>query len=93
MTDSIYIQHPQGYDGDNRYRETTKKLEEAGFIRLRSEKDKEGKYWEIWYLPGPWAARGRIEGLSHGLIISWVMNHIRPGEIESNGKHYGLSID
>ncbi|MEK7579083.1 MAG: hypothetical protein AAB460_00935 [Patescibacteria group bacterium] len=36
-------------------------LETYGFVCLRSRREEDGKYWEIWFLSGLWAARGELQ--------------------------------
>ena len=59
---SIYIQSLCGYYYTAaRYKATAEKLESYGFECLRSRRGKDGRYWEVWYLPGLWAAEGELE--------------------------------
>ncbi len=89
---SIYVQSIEGYDGD---RDTkAQKLTFNGFVSLRSRKGmRDGKCWEIWYLPGPWAAEGELRGKNIEYIIDWLCREIRPGTIELGGRRYGLVLD
>jgi hypothetical protein len=48
-----------GYSPE-RYATEAAKLERYGFQCLRSRRSEDGRYWEIWYLPGDWAARGEL---------------------------------
>lgn len=58
---AITIQHVCGYDySDDFYRENAKKLESYGFICCRSNRGSEGRFWEIWFLPGLWMAEGDL---------------------------------
>ncbi|MEX2008387.1 MAG: hypothetical protein WD850_02790 [Candidatus Spechtbacterales bacterium] len=43
------------------YRMNAKLLESYGFVCMRSQREADGKFWEAWYLPGAWAARGPLE--------------------------------
>jgi hypothetical protein len=88
---SIYVQHLQGYS-DN-YEEKVELMEKAGFDVLRSRRGLAGMIWEIWYLPGKWAAKGPIKGKNTEQIRKWLFRNIRPGTVEIGGEHWGLSID
>lgn len=58
---AIFIQSLCGYNyTPETYRLDAAVLEEYGFICMRSRRGEDGKYWEVWYLPGLWAARGRL---------------------------------
>lgn len=43
------------------YQKQAEKLESYGFIQMRSKRGNDGRYWEVWYLPGIWAARGALQ--------------------------------
>lgn len=59
---SIYIQHLCGYNyTPENYKYEAQKLESFGFECMRSQRKKSGKFWEVWYLPGLWAADGALE--------------------------------
>ncbi len=59
---SISIQHLCGYDySPENYRMQTEKLESYGFECLRSRRGLDGKYWEVWFLSGLWAAKGDLK--------------------------------
>ncbi len=64
----IIIEHVCGhnYTPEN-YQAETAKLEEFGFECLRSRRGPDGRYWEMWYLPGPWSAQGRLKGTLYGI--------------------------
>jgi len=58
---SISIQHLCGYNyTPERYAETAEKLESYGFECLRSRRGSDAKFWEIWFLPGLWCAKGDL---------------------------------
>lgn len=56
---SIIVQHlcGYGYTKEN-YKRQAKLLESFGFECLRSRRGDDGKFWELWFLPGVWAAKG-----------------------------------
>jgi hypothetical protein len=59
---AILIQHLCGYYyTPERYRVQAEQLESWGFECMRSRRGKEGGYWEIWYLPGLWSAKGSLK--------------------------------
>jgi len=43
------------------YKLQAKKLESYGFEVLRSKEGEDKKIWEMWYLPGPWSAKGDLK--------------------------------
>ena len=59
---SIIIQHLCGYCyTPENYTDQAKFLEECGFICMRSRRDmKSGQFWELWFLPCLWMAKGRL---------------------------------
>lgn len=57
----LTIQHLLGYGYDREdYRREALKLQSWGFHCMRSRRGNDGKYWEIWYLPGYFAATGDL---------------------------------
>lgn len=59
---SILIQHLCGYGyTPEGYKANAELLEGCGFACMRSRRGDNGQYWEIWFLPGLWAARGRLK--------------------------------
>jgi hypothetical protein len=59
---SILIQHLCGYGRTlERYKIQAARLESYGFACLRSRRGPDGKFWEIWYLPGVRFAHGGLE--------------------------------
>ena len=61
---SIIIQSicAYSYSSEN-YKGKSEKLESYGFDCLRSRRGNDGQYWEIWYLPGLWAAKGSLQAV------------------------------
>ena len=43
------------------YKLAAQQLRAFGFACMRSQREPEGRYWELWYLPGLWAAKGRLK--------------------------------
>lgn len=61
---SISIQHLCGYGySPERYKTYATKLESYGFECMRSRRGLDGKYWEIWFLPGLWSAKGELKNV------------------------------
>jgi hypothetical protein len=59
---SITIQHLCGYHySPDSYRKIAERLESYGFVCLRSKREDDGKYWELWFLPGVWMAQGELK--------------------------------
>ena len=59
---SLTIQSLCGYHySPAYYANEAQKLEEYGFACLRSRRGADGQFWEIWYLPGLWAAKGELK--------------------------------
>lgn len=49
------------YYTPEKYAKEAERLTSYGFCCLRSQRGQEGRFWEHWYLPGLWAARGDLE--------------------------------
>jgi hypothetical protein len=45
------------------YQANALKLTAFGFHQMRSKRGDDGRYWEFWYLPGVWAAKGELKDL------------------------------
>lgn len=59
---SFIIQHLCGYGFTReRYKAQARRLESYGFECLRSRRGTNGRYWELWYLPGLWCAEGELK--------------------------------
>lgn len=43
------------------YQLNSEKLLTFGFKQMRSRRGRDGGYWELWYLPGVWAAEGSLK--------------------------------
>ena len=86
----FFVQSIAGYDGN--YAEKSKKLEEVGFSCLRSKREKDGKFWEIWYLPSKYSAKGELEAKSKEDIFRFLCN-LPVGQIIISGEHWGMTID
>ncbi len=64
---SLLVQSLCGYNYTTaKYKRQTELLESYGFQCMRSHRGIDGKYWEIWFLPGFWAAKGKLGEATHG---------------------------
>ena len=62
FTASITIQHLCGYGYTvEKYKFEARKLRSFGFVCLRSRRGRDGRYWEIWFLPYLDAAKGSFK--------------------------------
>lgn len=58
---SITIQSLCGYNySKENYKRVSENLEKWGFECLRSRRGSDGRFWEIWFLPGLWASKGDL---------------------------------
>lgn len=58
----ISIQHLCGYAyTPERYKIEGEKLESWGFECMRSRRSPNGQFWEVWFLPGLFLAKGALE--------------------------------
>lgn len=88
---NIYLHHIAGYHTDPLiYTSRANRLQEAGFVRLRSEPGDDGTYWEVWALFGRWQATGPLAGKTDDEIERWSLR-LGAGQVESGGKVWGLS--
>jgi len=60
---SIYITSLCGYHySAENYKLQAEQLTAWGFVCMRSPRDSNsGMFWEVWFLPGVWAAKGRLK--------------------------------
>lgn len=92
---AVYVSHLCGYNySDENYRRASSWMESAGFACMRSKRGEDGKYWEIWYLPGPFRARGPIEGVkTSNEIARLVCQSVTPGRVDLGGASWAMAID
>lgn len=58
----IVIQHLCGYEyTPENYKKEAEKLSRYGFAQMRSRRGNDGQFWEIWFLPGTWAAQEELK--------------------------------
>ncbi len=56
------VQHLCGYRYSlENYQMQAARLERFGFQCMRSKRAADGKFWEIWFLPGAWAAQNELK--------------------------------
>jgi hypothetical protein len=59
---SIYINHLCGYFYTAEFYKTNANLLTSyGFSIMRSKRGDDGRFWETWYLPGLWSAKGELQ--------------------------------
>jgi hypothetical protein len=49
------------------YAREAEKLLSYGFVQTRSRRAEDGRYWELWYLPGIWCAKGNLKEVVEGI--------------------------
>lgn len=58
---SIIIQYLCGYNySPENYKFQAQKLESYGFECMRSRRGNDATYWELWFLPSVWSAKGAL---------------------------------
>lgn len=95
MEKSVYlVQSIQAYGDDDHYQKAARKLTDAGFVRCRSERETDGKYWEVW-LGFPWRLNGALKDAPKERVLSWLMEEVKPGEIvvAVAHEHWGAGVD
>jgi hypothetical protein len=85
----FFVQSISGYDGH--YEEKAAKMEEAGFECLRSRRNKDGKYWEIWYLPSLSSFEGKKDAKKQDVIR--FLASLGVGQFNISTEHWGASLD
>lgn len=59
---AIYISNLCAYSyTPEKYKEYAERLKSYGFDCMRSQRGKDGKFWEVWYLPFLLCAKGELE--------------------------------
>lgn len=59
---AIYISSICGYFyTEAKYKLYVERLESYGFECMRSKRGADAKFWEVWYLPGLWSAKGDLK--------------------------------
>lgn len=102
---SFVIQHLCGYNySPENYKYQVEKLESYGFECLRSHRGPDGKFWEIWFLPGTFCAKGvfkdeldKIENMDEKEIleraISFLCRNVSFGTLDVVIQRAAMVID
>ena len=75
VQDELFTQDERSYTGESitiqslcgyyytpeNYQKEAEKLNSYGFTQMRSKRGSDGRYVEMWYLPGVWAAQGVLK--------------------------------
>ena len=82
------------------------KLQDWGFECMRSRRGDDGKFWETWYLPGDWAAKGALKDFIEILgkdekhweqksqaICHWLAKRVRFGTLDVSIQRMALTLD
>jgi len=87
---SYFVQHITAAGGN--YEAKVVKMEEVGFSCLRSRRGEDGEIWEVWYLPGKWAAQGELKDSTDDQIVKFLCG-MGVGQFCTTGSRWGLSLD
>lgn len=93
---SCYVQHIGARfcrPYDQPYQVYFQRMVTAGFVLLRSPRDAENKYWEIWYLPGAWHLNGALKNITRKELTKWLHDYIGPGTHAFDGERWALTFD
>ena len=92
-SDVYMVHHLGGYGGEKQQISNEKAFIEKGFIRCRSEKGDDGKYWEVW-MGYPWMLKGDLENAKAEDIERWILNHsVGNLDVCKVEKGWGLGVD
>lgn len=103
------IQHLCGYNWtEDNYKRQAQVLMDCGFECLRSRRGKDGRFWEIWYLPGNWAAQGLLklvidqqilkDQTGHwtktvDVVVKWLCNNVSFGTLDVSVQRACMVMD
>jgi|SaaInlLV_10m_DNA_2_1039722.scaffolds.fasta_scaffold00376_7 hypothetical protein len=98
------IQHLCGYGySPEGYKTEADKLTEWGFSCMRSQRGEDGQYWEMWYLPGLWAAKGRMRDelkatprdrkAEADAVATFLCQNARFGTLDIKSQRAAMTID
>jgi hypothetical protein len=99
---SISIQHLCGFKyTDKGYKFNAEQLESYGFECMRSRRGLDGKYWEIWFLPGLWAAKGELKeivGHEKGKktlekALEFITRHVQFGSLDISVQRLAMVLE
>ncbi|MDO8582467.1 MAG: hypothetical protein Q7R63_00525 [bacterium] len=98
----VMIQHLGAYSASKEvWRHEAAKLTSYGFVCMRSPRGADGRYWEGWYLPSLYAAKGDLalaltnvpaEGRLDR-VISFLCQHCHVGTIDAITQRAGMGAD
>lgn len=90
-----------GYTAEN-YKWQTAKLDSWGFICLRSRRDTGNRFWEVYYLPGIWAAKGDLKKAVAGIedrkeqvqaSVNFLCQHASFGSLDICTQRAAMEVD
>jgi hypothetical protein len=101
--EGIIVQSLCGYEyTPEKYAAQVELLESWGFDCLRSRRGPDGQFWEFWYLPGTWAAKGTLKETLDNLprkknqteaAIDFLCHNSRFGELSVKIQRAAMTID
>jgi hypothetical protein len=90
-----------GYTPES-YKNNAERLESYGFECMRSRRGIDGRFWEIWYLPGLWASKGELkeylirngnrEGTTKDAIY-WLCKTVKFGTLDVSVQRAAMCIN
>ncbi len=101
----IYITSLCGYCyTPENYEHQANLLLSYGFDVLRSKRDDAGRFAEVWYLPGLWAARGELkermeekkkkgEDAKLDIALEFLRSHVEFGSLDASVQRLAMVID
>jgi|GEM_PF-904485 len=103
----IVIQSLCGYHyTPENYEKEAGKLQSYGFECLRSRRGADGRFWEVWYLPGFWAARGEFkevidavksppskDGPRLDAAVSFLCRHVSFGTLDASVQRAAMVLE
>jgi hypothetical protein len=97
----ITVQHLCGYN-KTPYKYEAGKMQSFGFECLRSRRGRDGRFWEVWFLPGFYAAAGGLKDALKGIegevekvdrAIDFLCKHVSFGSLEVGWQRACMVID
>jgi hypothetical protein len=96
---SIYIVDVCGYYyTEEKYKLYVERLISYGFECMRSKRDNDAEFWENWYLPGLWSAKGELKKyLGHkdcniDVALGFIRGHVEFGSLSVSTQKLAQSI-
>lgn len=102
---SYNVSHLCGYHwSPDQYEKAAKKLESFGFECLRSKRGRDGKYWEVWHLPGLFMAKGALKefesevrgkewDIEARLVARFIADRVSFGSLDVSVQRMAMVID